>query len=339
MTALTQYVRLESSGIWRPDPEGQRRDVSVAFGDATLVIIDQAGRPLSHWSLAAVERLNPGTRPALYAPDISQGEDLEIADDLMIDAIEKVRRSISKGQPRPGRLRNSGIALGMSLLLGLAIFWLPGALTRQTLSVVAPGKRSEIGATLLGHIQRLTGPTCRQAQGTQALAQLKDRVLGPAWTGQIVVLPEGLDTTLALPGGIIVLGRDLIEQTQDPAVIAGHILAAASTATRADPLEAILTEAGLLTTMRMLTTGNLPVDVLQSHAARLLDTDTPRPEAEEVVASFIAAGVPMTPWAYSLDITGETVLDLIEADPLTGRTAPVILSDSDWISLQGICAQ
>jgi len=294
MTALTQYVRLESSGIWRPDPEGQRRDVGVAFGDATLVIIDQAGRPLTHWSLAAVERLNPGTRPALFAPDTGAGEDLEIADDLMIDAIEKVRRSISKGQPRPGRLRNSGVALGMSLLLGLAIFWLPGALTRQTLSVVAPGKRSEIGATLLGHIQRLTGPTCRQAQGTQALAQLKDRVLGTAWTGQLVVLPEGLDSTLALPGGIIVLDRDLIEQTEDPAVVAGHILAAASIARRDDPLEAILTEAGLITTMRMLTTGDLPADVLQSHAALLLASPAPRPDADSVIALFAAAGVPMT---------------------------------------------
>jgi len=35
MTALDQYVRLESGGLWRADADAQRRDVAVSFGDAT----------------------------------------------------------------------------------------------------------------------------------------------------------------------------------------------------------------------------------------------------------------------------------------------------------------
>lgn len=62
MTALDKYVRLESGGLWRADANAQRRDVGISFGDATLVIADTAGRPVAHWSLPAITRLNPGTR-------------------------------------------------------------------------------------------------------------------------------------------------------------------------------------------------------------------------------------------------------------------------------------
>ena len=51
MTALKEYARLESTGLWRPDPEAQRREVAISFGDATLVIADSAGRrwPIGRW--------------------------------------------------------------------------------------------------------------------------------------------------------------------------------------------------------------------------------------------------------------------------------------------------
>ena len=105
MTALNEYQRLESTGIWRASPDEQRRDVMVSVGDASLVIYDSAGRPLGHWSLPAVIRLNVGTRPALFAPGPDAPEELEINEDEMIDAIEKVRKTIEKRRPRQGRLR------------------------------------------------------------------------------------------------------------------------------------------------------------------------------------------------------------------------------------------
>ena len=65
MTALSDYQRLEAPGVWRPSPDAQRRDVIVSLGDATLVLSDQKDAALAHWSLAAVERRNPGRMPAL----------------------------------------------------------------------------------------------------------------------------------------------------------------------------------------------------------------------------------------------------------------------------------
>ena len=52
---------------------------------------------------------------------------------------------------------------------------------------------------------------------------------------------------------------------------------------------------------------------------------------------FAAAQLPSTPFAYAVDVTGEETLGLIEADPMQGRSVEPILSDAEWISLQGIC--
>ncbi len=338
MTALKQYERLECGGLWRAVGDQQRLDVTVSFGDATLVISDGAGRPLTHWSLPAIDRVNPGERPALYSPDPERSETLELSDTMMIDALEKVRRSLARRQPRPGRVRNAGIAFSVAAMLGLGVFWLPGALVEQTLKVVPLSKRSEIGATTLGHLQRLTGPTCRSAQGTQALARFKTRVLGAEDTAQIVVVPNRLKGAILLPGRIVVVSRDLIEGQDDPAVLAGYVLAAVTARIDHDPLDAILLQAGLGTTMRLLTTGELPTDTLRSYAERVLTAPPPEATTAELIAAFTAANVPITPYANAMDPTGEATVALTKADPFAGQPGPVILTDGDWVALQGICA-
>ena len=58
---------------------------------------------------------------------------------------------------------------------------------------------------------------------------------------------------------------------------------------------------------------------------------------QKLLARFAEAQVASTPYAYGRDVTGETVLRLIEADPMRGRAASPILSDTDWLRLQAIC--
>ena len=81
MTALKEYQRLEATGLWRETVEAQRREVVVSIGDATLVISDLQDRPLTHWSLAAIERHNPGENPAIFNPDGDPHETLELGAD------------------------------------------------------------------------------------------------------------------------------------------------------------------------------------------------------------------------------------------------------------------
>lgn len=339
MTALREYERLESGGLWRADLVAQRRDVSVSFGNATLVITDSAGRPLTHWSLPAIIRKNPGKRPAIFTPDQDAHEILEIEDDLMIDAIEKVRKTLAKSRPQRGKLRGLVYLGAVAGAAALAIFWLPDALIRQTVSVVPDSKRAEIGATVLGHVQKLTGPRCRDEDGNAALDRLYTRVFGQAATGRIVVLPQLAQGAVAMTGGIIAIDRRIVQNSDDPAVPAGYIIAAETARHNTDPLTTILRAVGLRETIGLLTTGNLPADVLVDYARTLTKADPRFPDDAVLIDAFSAAQIPTTPFAYARDGTGQRTVGLIAGDAFAERDEPEILSDANWIRLQGICNQ
>jgi hypothetical protein len=335
VTALKKYARLEASALWRASPEDQRREVIVSIGDATLMISDMRDQAITHWSLAAVERANPGVRPAIFHPDGDPGETLEFAENeaQMIDAIEKLRRAVERTRPRPGRLRWFGMLSSLALVAALALLWVPGALLSHTVAVVPDVKRSEIGAALLSRIERMTGPACDGVGGVRALQSLRAR-LG---TGPIRIIPGTLSTSLHLPGGLILIDRALVEDFEEPDVVAGYILAEKTLATHSDPLRDLLDAMGTLASFQLLTTGSLKSETLDGYAERLLTQPRALPEDTALLEAFAARAVRSTPYAYALDVTGETVLPLIEGDPMAGREAVMLLSDADWLRLQSIC--
>ncbi len=335
MTALKKYQRLEASGLWRPAPDEQRRDVVVSIGDATLVITDTKDQPLTHWSLAAIERENPCARPAVYFPDGDPGETLELGPDEveLIRAIEKLRGAISRARPKPGRLRLLSVGASVLTVVLIAVFWLPGAMLRHTLTVVPEITRQEIGRDLLNRITRVAGPACNAAAAKPMLARLADR------TGvrQLAVLPAGVQDTLALPGDLIVLNRAIIEDFEEPDVAAGFVLAERLRAAERDPLEDLLAKSGVRASFRLITTGTLPDETLDRYAQSVLVAPRLVPSDDAILSLFEQAQLRTSPYAYAVDITGETTLGLIEADPMNGQNAPAILSDRDWLVLQSIC--
>lgn len=338
MTALKEYDRLESTGIWRESPDAQRRDVLLSFGDATLIIRDKTDTALAHWSLPAIERLNPGARPALFRPGPDAGEELELDDPTLIDAIEKIRKTVARRRPHRGRLRLY-IFTGLIAAIGaLGYFWLPGALVRHTLTVVPDSKRLAIGSDLLTHMTRLTGDTCQSSLGSAALARLKARVLGDA-VRKAYIVPSGPNGALYLPGGLLLLNSTVVEDHDDADVVAGYMLAAAEQASLNDPMEQFLRDVGASATLHLLTSGQVEDDVLKDYAETLLAAPTPRPNASLLLDRFATAKVASSPYAYAVDVTGESTLELIEADPYRGIEAPRLISDGDWISLQDICAE
>ena len=336
MTALDRYVRLESDALWRADPDAQRRDVTLSFGDATLVIADGAGRPLTHWSLPALIRQNPDETPAIYAPDDDASELLEIADETMIEAIEEVRKALSKSRPHPGKLRHLVIAAITVLIAALAIFWLPGALTRQTLAVVPTPKRVEIGTTILGYFQPQTGTACLAPQAMPATGRLAERVFGPDTNAQIIVLPNLAPGAVTLPGGFIALDGTMLSQANDPAVAAGYVVASRAAIVGDDPLERLLQDAGLGVTFRLLTTGDIPADILRDAATNLLNPANQDVDPDVLRDLLAARQIPQAPYLNAVDQRTGSMPDL-GPDPLDAGTAPLILNDSDWVALQNIC--
>lgn len=339
MTALNQYQRLEASGLWRPSPDAQRTEVIVSVGDATLVISDRQERALTHWSLAAVERANPGRRPAIYHPDGDPGETLELAENEteMIAAIEKLRAAIERQRPHPGRLRLVIVLIVLALIAAAGILWLPQALRAHAVAVVPQVKRAEIGAALFRHVQRVTGPPCATPEGRAALDKLARRIPGPDGPGHLAVMRDGVRGTVHLPGATILIGRALVEDHDEPDVVAGYLVAERLRSETRDPLALLLRQSPIWASLRLLTTGDLDDATLSAYAETLLTRPVPPVDDAALLAGFNAWSVRSTPYAYAVDDSGETTLGLIEADPFEGQTPPPILSDADWLRLQAIC--
>ncbi|WP_322866709.1 hypothetical protein U5922_011270 [Aquicoccus sp. G2-2] len=339
MTALSAYDRLEATGLWRATPDDQRREVIVSIGDATLTITDPADRALAHWSIPAIARANPGQRPAVFHPDGDSGETLELSDNEaeMIAAIEKLRSAVDRARPHPGRLRFLSLTLILAAIIALGVFWLPGALLDHTVAVVPQVKRQEIGETLLAKIRRVAGAPCNDSHGLSALTHLSSRLPSPTGPASLVVLRGGVAEATHLPGGIILLGRALFEDYEEPDVAAGYIIAEHLRSEIEDPLRHLLRQSGVIATLRLLTTGALPDSTLQSYSEALL-TAPPAPLSDAaLLAGFKAWSVRSTPYAYARDVTGETTLGLIEADPFAQQAPDPLISDADWLRLQNIC--
>ena len=335
MTALSKYDRLEATGLWRPDPDGQRREVIVSIGNATLVITDMNDQAIAHWSLAAVARANPGNTPAVYHPDGDEGETLEIPVDEteMVAAIESLRSAIAKRRPRPGRLRWLGVGLSVTTVAALLVFWLPGAMRDNTLRVVPQVKREALGVALIERMERVTGPLCNDPAGLRALRRLGARLETP----KLAVVPGLGRPALHLPGGVILLDRSVFEDWEEPDVAAGYILSELALQVERDSLADLLDIVGPWENFRLLTTGEISDSALDAYAEHLIATPRTEPDRANLLALFEAADVRATPYARARDITGESTLELIEGDPMQGRETEPLIADGTWLRLQGLC--
>lgn len=340
MTALKKYQKLESSGLWRENALGQRREVIANLGDATLVLSDpKRETALSHWSLPAIRRLNPGEMPAVFSPGDADGETLEIDDTVMISALETVHAALRAARPHPGRLRNGILASVAIAIVAIGVFWLPDALVAHTASFLPRSTRAEIGQMALADLTRLSGQPCAARNGVAATKALANRLFGENSGVEIIVVRTGLSRAIHLPGRNIVLPESLLAEQDGPDAAAGFALAERISAEMSDPMIPLLQHAGIVATFNLLTTGSLPADAVAGYAETLLAAPPAPPADDILLPRFEAAGLGSTAYAYARDPSGEATLHLIEADPFNNVIPPPILPDGDWVSLQDICTR
>lgn len=334
MTALKQYERLESLGLWKESPKDQRREVIVSFGAATLVLSDQNGKPLAHWSLAAVRTRNSGEIPTIYEPDHGTGETLEIEDEQMIEAILQVRKKIRRVGPHPGRLRWILSATIVVCLLALVIFWLPSISADYAARVIPKAKAAQIGEDIINQTNRLTGLPCEDPLSQHALRKFENWLLPDE--GQIHIVDMGARFSAHVPGGNILINRVLIEENAGPEIAAGFVLMERARAAQNDPLTGMFRSIGTRGTLRFIANGALPEHGLAVYARKTLTQPFERPDDTPLLALFKETNLTSAPYAYALDPKGESTATLIENDPVKAGYTPK-LSDADWIALQSIC--
>ena len=337
MTALEKYTRLEAEGLWRQNSDSQHLNVIVSVGQATLTITDTQDRALAHWSLAAVARKNPGRFPAVFYPDGDPDEHLELSENEseMVEAIDRLQRVIEKRRPRPGQLR---VLITLSILfaiIALAIFWLPQSVKSYALRVVPEIKQKEIGLELLSYISEYTGKPCTSAFTNNALTLIGENAINGV--GTLYVMPTGLNRTAHLPGNLLLISRELVEDYEDPDVLAGFIIAEQLRYEEGEIFTDVLNFAGTFATFRLLTTGRIPPEALRAYSRDVLVKPQASVEFTTLIKRFHDKNLRLTPYAYALDMTGEKTFSLIEADGLAGIDFVPSLPDRIWIQLQNIC--
>lgn len=340
MTALDRYARLEGSGLWRPDAGAQRRDVAVRLGKASLIIADsRSATVLSHWALASVQRENPGRMPARYIPAEpgvpAEGESLETDDELLIEALEALLLALNP----PGRGRWLRWALvGLALAAALAsMLWLPQIVTSRTAAIVPEAMRARIGRDILEDLNRPASGMriCNDPAGRQALASLRNRVLGPNWRVQVIDSPVDFGST-HLPGRVVLLSRGLVERLDSPEALAGWMLAEELAAEGRDPLLEVLRHTGLRSSLGLLSTGTLPDGALTGYGRHALQQRAAWPGAEALAARLAALSVAPGPFAASLP---QGQARLAAALPVDLPPGPALLTDGQWLTLQALCQQ
>lgn len=327
----------------------QRRDVAVVLGNSSLTLLDsRTDTVLAHWSLPAVQRLNPDQRPALYCPatahgeqdsDAEEGETLELDDPLLIEALEAINKALNPPERRHW-LRGGIGAASLALVVLASVFWLPPALIDHTAGIVPPAGRAQIARAALDTLPASFqgARVCTHAGGRQALATLRARILGGTYRAVAISGVPGFEAA-HLPGQLILLGEGLLSRLDTPKALAGYLLAEEHAARSHDPLRAVLRHAGIRATLSLLTTGHLPDRALDGYLARRLTHSPARPEPEAFAAALTALGLSARPYADAMGTDGAALIEAQAAMPPGEAIEPAgrLLGDGEWLMLQAIC--
>ena len=201
-------------------------------------------------------------------PGADAAEELEIADEAMIAAIDKVHAMIGAQRPHPGRLRGWLSGAGLSLLLGGVFLWLPGALLRQTATALPAAMRAAIGEAIVADLRAPDRCALRRARGA---GSAWPSGCGPDRAGGADSRPaRGPAVAIRLPGRIFLLGRGLIEDHDGPDLATAQLLAAAAAGDADDGVIGFLRHAGTGATFRLLTSGASPEGAASGYGAGLL---------------------------------------------------------------------
>lgn len=272
-TALRDYARLESTGLWTPPEGGPAREVLLSLGEATLILSDLADRPVAHWSLPALRRV--GDAPPTYAPGEGGVEEVAVEDADMNRALGLVIAAAREPARRTAAGRWIGLG-AMAVLVGTALLLAPDVLRRQAAAALTPAQQDELG---LAVIERTGARPCADRRGLEALERLAGSALGQDAQPVHVLTPGPAGGAVALPGRIVLSGGAVAEAST-PEVLVARLRSARAAAEEEPPVAAFLDAAGPFDLLEMVTTARWPEPAIRRYAEEVMSRPAPVPAAE-----------------------------------------------------------
>ena len=326
MTALERYIRLEAAGRWRESAGAPWREVVVSFGNATLVLSDFSEKPLTHWSLAAVEKLAEVEGTALFAADAGTDEMVEISDPQMIEAIAEVSRMARTASrpapPRPGLRWPVLGTLALLAVLGALVWWGPGVAREYARGLVSSEQEEFLSKRIM---TGLGVAPCTGPEGRVARVLLERRL-----NLRLRVMPWSKPRLARLPDGTVLLSREVVETALSAEEVAGWaVLTAAST--QDSPLDQWIAEVGMPDLVRFLASAEVPEAGIARMRELLRVQSIPAgPEAvADAGAALVRANIDPRPFAAR---------NAAAPPALPDTPQPVLAKDRDWVALQNICS-
>ena len=337
MTALTQYQRLEATGIWRKSAEAQRLDVIISIGESSLVITDINEKPLAHWSLAALAVTQSKDGSKLYHPDGDPGEILELGsnENEMAKAIEKLMKAVDRRRPKPGRLRIFSLASISIVILGLSIFWLPAALRDYTQKIIPEVREQEMGKAVFNEFISFVGAPCSRELGIIALDKFSSNLSLEEYSFYIV--PSETIEAIHLPGKIIVVSKALVEDFDDPDVLAGHILAQIQREAKSNALDELMKQMNNIEIIQFLLGKSPDASTLRGFSKDWIIKKQVDIDLEILMNEFNKRAISALPYSYAIDVTGQSTQFMINSEKISQKVRKPSLDDSAWLALQTIC--
>lgn len=331
-----QFDRLESLGLWKETDTSQKREVIVSFGKSSLVLYDTRNFPLTHWSFAALRCIHKKDGRMIYTPDQNSFETLEISDDTMNRAVQRVCKAVYHPKPRRGRIRILFFGLVLICLGVLSKYWLPEALARHTSNLITQSKAQEIGKDMAAIIQTQIGPFCQSPQFEGIIRKLENRLqLENKFTLYIAHL--NTRKSLYLAGGIIVVDRSLIGSFSQSDILAGYILMEQVLHSEMPPFQRLFLKAGTIPTLRFLITGKIEYHILKTYVDMDLTGPQMLPDIKKLQVAFQAKRISSQNFARAFDSTLKTTQVLMEENVVLDQQSQM-LSDQEWLTLQSVCS-
>lgn len=340
MKKLSDFERLEDTGVWRESMNDPGHSVIVQLSEFELIIINKENEPLARWTLDAVRHLNPGTVPAIFSPDEQADETIEISDPFVIDILShqlnpkqnqpEDEDDDSKEQFDVKRRLIFGTLVITSFLLSIFLF--SGQITAGFTRLIPASEQLEIGEITFGHLVEQVGERCKTFAGNRALSKLANKLFGMA-APTIRIVRSDIYLVTYLPGEILVLSDTVFNNQEQLSIIAGNMFNTKLLAVNSNPIERLLQESGLWRATLYILRRN-PDDLrIEDFASSIQVKINDEVDDQAILELFRNAGLPSWDYAISIGSTGQ----LLTNSPSVGISSQRIVGDHEWKAIKNIC--
>ncbi|MEL6337087.1 MAG: M48 family metallopeptidase [Pseudomonadota bacterium] len=374
MTALSEYEKLEAMGRYFDGQSARPQDVIIGFGKRSLTIFSTTDVALAHWPLGSLRAVSGrGAEEMVLVPSGDAEERLILDDALMKGALSKVCPDLYRRATSGKSVRVAGL-WGVSAVASVVaiVFFIIPALAVNLAPLIPPEREQALGDAVAKQITFMLGTSdeknrgfCGESEGTAALQKMEDRVMGDLelpYPLRVDVLDHPLVNAVAMPGGRVILFRGLIDESETPEEVAGVLAHEIAHVVHRDPTVGVLRTAGTAGIFSLVLGDLFGAGVIAAAGEAMLNASYQREaelRADNTAIQMLAdAGLPSDPFAGFFERLrekhGDTPLVMryfashpeLEGraeraragDTLEGSDFVPVLTDRDWVALQGICS-